>query len=107
MDAQLISVRKARAAPRAAGPASAAPAAVAAPAAMTSEPLFRQMIEAAAEVGADGKGADGLKGYLRTIAQEDRKGYFAVLARLILGAAPTAPAETITRIERVIVPSPE
>jgi hypothetical protein len=74
---------------------------------MVSEPLFRQIVEAAAEVGSDGKGGDGLKGYLRTIAQEDRKGYFAVLAKLILGVAPTAPAETITRIERVIVHAPE
>jgi hypothetical protein len=68
-----------------------------------SEPLFRQIIEAAAEVGCDGKGGGGLKGYLRVIAEEDRKGYFGVLASVMLADAARAPAETVTRIERVIV----
>ena len=36
--------------------------------------LAGAIIEAAAEVGADGRGAGGLKGYLRTVAQEDRHG---------------------------------
>ena len=68
-----------------------------------SDLLFRQIVEAAAEVGCDGKGAGGLKGYLRVLAEEDRKGYFGVLARVMLGEAARAPAETVTRIERVIV----
>jgi hypothetical protein len=96
--------RKGRAAaPRQVATASAAAADVPAPGAAASEALFGQIIEAAAEVGADGKGAGGLKGYLRTIAQEDRKSYFGVLARLILRDAPTGQADTVTRIERVIV----
>src|SRR5262249_4729849 len=71
------------------------------------EALFRDIVEAAAKVGSDGKGAGGLKGYLRAVAQQDRKGYLHVLARLMLGEAATAPALTVTRIERVIVRRPE
>jgi hypothetical protein len=82
-------------------------AAVPAPSATVSEALFREIVEAAAEVGGDGRGAGGLKGYLRTIAEADRKAYFGVLARLVLGVAPTASPETVTRIERVIVQGPE
>ena len=85
------------------GTAPATPAAVPVLAPALSEGLFREIIEAAAEVGSDGRGAGGLKGYLRTIAEADRKGYFGVLAKLVLGVAETTPAETVTRIERVIV----
>jgi len=65
--------------------------------------LAGAIIEAAAEVGADGRGAGGLKGYLRTVAQEDRTGRFDALARLILGEPETTAAETVTRVERMIV----
>lgn len=81
----------------------ATPAAVPVLPPTASEGLFREIVEAAAEVGSDGKGAGGLKGYLRTIAEADRKAYFGVLAKLVLGLAETTPAEAITRIERVIV----
>lgn len=70
------------------------------------EALLRQVIEAAAEVGCDGKGAGGLKGYLRIIAEEDRKGYMGLLARLMLREAARSPAKTVARIERVIVRAP-
>src|SRR4051794_24951337 len=76
----------------------------AAQAAAVSDALFRDsIIAAAAEVGFDGEGADGLKGYLRKIATEDRKTFFGVLAKLIAPDAAGGAEETVTRIERVIV----
>jgi hypothetical protein len=87
-----------------AGPVAVAPA----PARTVSDALFRDIIiEAAAAVGFDGEGSDGLKGYLRSVAGEDRKTYFGVLAKLILGEAVSGAGETVTRIERVIVRAPE
>ena len=69
-----------------------------------NDAMFRDAIFAAAsEVGADGTGTDGLKGYLRKIANEDPKTYFGLLAKLMLGEAANATQETVTRIERVIV----
>ena len=65
--------------------------------------LREAIIAAASEVGFDGTGADGLKGYLRRIANEDPKTYFGVLSKLMLGEATSSTEETVTRIERVIV----
>jgi hypothetical protein len=74
------------------------------PAAAVTDALFRDTIIAAAvEVGFDGRGLDGLKGYLRKIASEDRKTYLGVLAKLIAPEIATAARETVTKIERVIV----
>lgn len=93
------------------GVASAAPAPVvtaviapALPAAGMTDALFRDTIIAAAvEVGFDGSGLDGLKGYLRKFASEDRKTYFGVLAKLIVPDVASGARETVTKIERVIV----
>jgi hypothetical protein len=74
------------------------------PAAAVSYALFRDtIIAAAAAVGFDGEGADGLKGYLRKIATEDQKIFFGVLAKLIAPDTASGAEETVTRIERVIV----
>lgn len=74
------------------------------PPAPASDAPFREAIVAAAcEVGFDGTGADGLKGYLRRIANEDSKTYFGVLSKLMLGDSTSSTQETVTRIERVIV----
>lgn len=69
-----------------------------------TDAVFRETIIAAAvEVGFDGSGLDGLKGYLRKFASEDRKTYFGVLAKLIVPDVAGGPRETVTKIERVIV----
>ena len=69
-----------------------------------SDTLFRDtIIAAAAQVGLDGEGTDGLKGYLRSVAKDDRKTYFGVLAKLIAPDLASTAGETVTRIERVIV----
>jgi hypothetical protein len=79
-------------------------AARASPAKPESDGRFRDaIIAAASEVGTDGAGTDGLKGYLRKIANEDAKTYFGLLAKLMLGEAANGGQETVTRIERVIV----
>ena len=73
-----------------------------------TDALFRDtIVAAAAEVGFDGEGLDGLKGYLRKIADQDRKTYFGVLAKLIAPDAASETREPITKIERVIVRAKE
>jgi hypothetical protein len=41
------------------------------------------VLEAAAEIGLDGKGLDGLKGYLKRIAETDCKAYSGLLGRIL------------------------
>jgi hypothetical protein len=78
------------------------------PAEAATDALFRDtIIAAAAEIGFDGDGLDGLKGYLRKIAGQDRKTYFGVLAKFIAPDTGSEARDPITKIERVIVRAKE
>lgn len=45
--------------------------------------LKRGIIDAAAELGSDGNGTDGLKGWLRTCAAKHPKAYLSLLSKLV------------------------
>lgn len=48
-----------------------------------SRDLKEAILGAARDVGEDGKGADGLRGYLRFVARKDPKAYCALLGRVL------------------------
>ncbi|MCC7101335.1 MAG: hypothetical protein IT500_17280 [Rubrivivax sp.] len=49
----------------------------------TTRTLKEAILLAAEQVGQDGKGKDGLTGYLRRVAQEDVKAYSSLLAKVL------------------------
>lgn len=49
----------------------------------TTRTLKEAILLAAEQVGQDGKGKDGLTGYLRRVAQEDVKAYAGLLAKVL------------------------
>ena len=49
----------------------------------TTATLKEAILLAAEEVGQDGSGADGLKGYLKRVAQEDLKAFSGLLGKVL------------------------
>lgn len=66
--------------------------------------LKEAILAAAQDVGQDGKGKDGLQGYLRHVAAVDVKAYSTLLGKVLpmqIVGEDDGPLKTITRIELV------
>jgi hypothetical protein len=70
----------------------------------TTAALKEAILNAAAEVGSDGEGADGLTGYLVHIARNDIKAMAGLLGKVLpMQVAGDPDAPLVHRIERIIV----
>ena len=70
----------------------------------STKTLKEAILLAAEQVGMDGRGKDGLTGYLVRVAQEDVKAFSALLGKVLpttLAGDPENPLTSITRIELV------
>lgn len=75
----------------------------------TTKALKEAILLAAEQVGSDGKGKDGLTGYLRHVAESDVKAFAGLLGKVLplqLTGAGGGPL-TFQRIERVIIDPPQ
>ena len=70
----------------------------------TTKTLKEAILLAAEQSGMDGKGKEGLVGYLRRVADEDVKAFSGLLGKVLplqVVGDPNAPVSVVTRIELV------